>query len=181
METYGGERFKLQTRDANDIDAMFIDRRKRNVNGSTLVICCEGNAGFYELGIMMTPIEANYSVLGWNHPGFGGSTGTPYPQQEQNAVDCILQFAIHSLRFDPENIVLFGWSIGGYTASWAAMNYPDLKGVVGYIVALANYNKRQWILIFVSATDFRCNFRRHSATCHSTYAKVLEAFGGEDN
>jgi hypothetical protein len=46
----------------------------RHANGSTLVICSEGNAGFYEIGIMVTPLEAGYSVLGWNHPGFGGST-----------------------------------------------------------------------------------------------------------
>lgn len=39
-----------------------------------LVICCEGNAGFYEVGCMATPMEAGHSVLGWNHPGFGGST-----------------------------------------------------------------------------------------------------------
>ncbi len=38
------------------------------------VICSEGNSGFYEIGAMVTPIEAGYSVLGWNHPGFWGST-----------------------------------------------------------------------------------------------------------
>lgn len=43
-------------------------------NGSTLVICTEGNAGFYEIGIMVTPMDLGYSVLGWNHPGFGCST-----------------------------------------------------------------------------------------------------------
>lgn len=67
-------RYKLLARDDNEIDAMFIDRRNSNQNGNILVICCEGNAGFYEIGIMGTPIEAGYSVLGWNHPGFGGST-----------------------------------------------------------------------------------------------------------
>uniref|UniRef100_UPI000B4CD4CE phosphatidylserine lipase ABHD16A n=1 Tax=Lonchura striata TaxID=40157 RepID=UPI000B4CD4CE len=41
---------------------------------SPQVICCEGNAGFYEVGCLSTPLEAGYSVLGWNHPGFGGST-----------------------------------------------------------------------------------------------------------
>ena len=46
----------------------------RHANGSVLVICSEGNAGFYEIGVMVTPLEAGYSVLGWNHPGFGGST-----------------------------------------------------------------------------------------------------------
>lgn len=131
IEEFSGERFKLSTRDGNHIDSIFIDRREKHANGRTLVICCEGNAGFYESGIALTPIEANYSVLGWNHPGFGGSTGTPYPSQEQNAIDLVMQFAIHRLGFSPENIILFGWSIGGYTASWAAMNYPDIKGMVG--------------------------------------------------
>lgn len=38
------------------------------------VVCCEGNAGFYEIGCTVTPLEGGYSVLGWNHPGFSGST-----------------------------------------------------------------------------------------------------------
>lgn len=56
--------------------------------------------------------------------------GKPYPNQEQNAIDVVMQFAINKLGFKVENIVLFGWSIGGYTATWAAMNYPGVKGVV---------------------------------------------------
>lgn len=46
----------------------------RPTNGNTLVITCEGNCGFYENGIISTPLSEEYSVLGWNHPGFGGST-----------------------------------------------------------------------------------------------------------
>jgi len=128
-----GERFKLRTCDGNDIDAMFFERRNRSEdepNGSVLVITCEGNAGFYEVGMATTPIEAGYSVLGWNHPGFGGSTGTPLPDQEANAVDTVMQFAINKLGFSPGNILLHGWSIGGFTASWAASHYPDIKGVI---------------------------------------------------
>ena len=41
------------------------------------VVCFEGNAGFYEMGCSGTPIECGYSVLGWNHPGFAGSTVSP--------------------------------------------------------------------------------------------------------
>ena len=73
--------------------------------GKTLVICCEGNAGFYEIGIMATPITCGYSVLGWNHPGFYGSTGRPYPDQEKMAVDSVMQFAINKLGFKVEDIV----------------------------------------------------------------------------
>ncbi|KAJ8965094.1 hypothetical protein NQ317_013383 [Molorchus minor] len=74
IENYRGERFKIKTADNNYIDTMFIDKRNASPNGNTLVICFEGNAGFYEIGIAITPIEAGYSVVGWNHPGFGGST-----------------------------------------------------------------------------------------------------------
>ncbi|RZC36540.1 abhydrolase domain-containing protein 16A [Asbolus verrucosus] len=130
IEFNHGERTKLRTIDNNDIDTMFIDKRNTSQNGNTLVICSEGNAGFYEIGIMITAIESGYSTLGWNHPGFGGSTGKPFPTQEQNAIDAIVQFAVYRLGFKLENIILFGWSIGGYTTSWAAMNYPDVKGVV---------------------------------------------------
>jgi len=43
-----------------------------------LIICTEGNAGFYEAGIMSSAIETHHSVLGWNHPGFGYSTVNLY-------------------------------------------------------------------------------------------------------
>ncbi|XP_055623895.1 phosphatidylserine lipase ABHD16A [Toxorhynchites rutilus septentrionalis] len=125
-----GIRNKVKTADNNEIDTMFVDNRHKNPNGSTLVICSEGNAAFYEVGIMSTPIELNYSVLGWNHPGFAGSSGRPYPDQDQNAIDAVLQFAITDLGFTPENIILYGWSIGGYSTLYAASQYPDVKGVI---------------------------------------------------
>ncbi|KAL2742040.1 LOW QUALITY PROTEIN: phosphatidylserine lipase ABHD16A [Vespula maculifrons] len=169
----GGERFKLVTCDGNVIDTMFIDQRKKTTNGDILVITCEGNCGFYETGIISTPLNKGYSVLGWNHPGFGGSTlfvhvkinilkleyilyivvvmarlllrptysymtnniklttkGEPHPVQEENAIDCIMQFAKHQLMFPERKIILYGWSIGGYTATWAAMNYPSIHSLI---------------------------------------------------
>lgn len=75
VEENKGQRFKLKTRDNNEIDTIFVDQRHKNTtNSKILVICCEGNAGFYEIGIMSTPINGGYSVIGWNHPGFAYST-----------------------------------------------------------------------------------------------------------
>ncbi|KAK3087879.1 hypothetical protein FSP39_011875 [Pinctada imbricata] len=131
VEERYGVRAKVQTEDRNEIDTMFIDRRQTgNQNGKTLVVCCEGNSGFYEIGCTDTPIQAGYSVLGWNHPGFAGSSGVPLPEQEQAAIDGVIQYAIHTLGFMPSDIALFAWSIGGYSATWAAMNYPDVKFVI---------------------------------------------------
>lgn len=130
IERLNGERFKIETYDGNHIDTFLVDRRSNsNHNGSKLVICCEGNAGFYEVGIMCTPLDASYSVLGWNHPGFAGSTGIPERPQEIAAIDAVMKFAI-SRGFTEENIILFGWSIGGFPVSIAAMQYQKVSGVI---------------------------------------------------
>ncbi|CAF4749351.1 unnamed protein product [Pieris macdunnoughi] len=129
VETFHGKRAKLLTSDANSIDTIFVDNRAHS-NGNILVICCEGNSGFYEIGMVTTPIKAGFSALGWNHPGFAGSTGIPFPKQEQNSIIAVIQYAIEELNFPIENIVLYGWSIGGYTAAWAAANYPDISALI---------------------------------------------------
>ena len=98
--------------------------------GNTLVICAEGNAGFYEIGVITSPLTCGYSVLGWNHPGFGGSTGNPYPQNEINGFDAVINFAVTKLGYSLDNIYIFAWSIGGFPAAWAASQYPELKGLM---------------------------------------------------
>jgi pimeloyl-ACP methyl ester carboxylesterase len=110
---------------------MFFDRRNdATSNSKTLVICCEGNAGFYEIGMISTPIELGYSILGWNHPGFGGSTGVPYPKAELNAAEAVFDFATNELGFDEQNILIYGWSIGGFPASHLARSHPNIKGLI---------------------------------------------------
>jgi len=131
VQDFNGERSKIVTGDGNEIDTMFVDlRNSKTKEGDMLVICCEGNAGFYEIGIMGTPISCGYSTLGWNHPGFYGSTGRPFPSQETMAADAVMQYAIHKLGFKIENIIVTGWSIGGFTSTWLAMHYPEIAGLL---------------------------------------------------
>ncbi|XP_027039867.1 protein ABHD16A-like isoform X1 [Pocillopora damicornis] len=128
-----GKRAKLEAADGNEIDTMFMDKRssgEHGVHGDTLVITCEGNAGFYEVGLMMTPYKAGYSVLGWNHPGFSGSSGVPGPESERNAIDVVIQYAVEVLGFSVSNIVIYAWSIGGYPAVWAGRTHPKIGALV---------------------------------------------------
>ncbi|XP_062977127.1 protein ABHD16B-like [Elgaria multicarinata webbii] len=132
---YNGKRAKLVARDGNKIDTMFVDRRAKETGrveqrGNRLVVCCEGNVSFYQWGCLFTPLRTGYSVLGWNHPGFAGSTGKPYPQNDANAVDVVIRYAIHRLGFKIQDIVMYGWSLGGYSATWVAMNYPMLGALI---------------------------------------------------
>uniref|UniRef100_A0AAQ5Y7N2 Phosphatidylserine Lipase ABHD16 N-terminal domain-containing protein n=1 Tax=Amphiprion ocellaris TaxID=80972 RepID=A0AAQ5Y7N2_AMPOC len=116
IEEFDGQRNKLVACDGNNIDTMFVDRRRDGgQNGQTLVICCEGNAGFYEVGCMNTPLEGEE---------------LPFPQNEANAMDVVIQFAIHKLGFQLTDIVIYAWSIGGFTATWAVMSYPEIQSIV---------------------------------------------------
>jgi pimeloyl-ACP methyl ester carboxylesterase len=133
------ERFKVRTVHGNDVDTFFVDNRGSSSSGSStsssrngqkLVLCCEGNGGFYEIGILTTPLAAGFSVLGWNHPGFGGSSGLPWPQHETAAVDAVFKFGTTQLGFAEDDIVIFAWSIGGFSATWLAMNYPNVHAVM---------------------------------------------------
>lgn len=102
IENKKGKRAFIRTAcgDGNKIDTLFVDQRtssgsadssrfgsisqfedsddnnnySNNENGKYLVICCDGNASFYEVGCFAIPIEKGYSTLGWNYPGFGEST-----------------------------------------------------------------------------------------------------------
>ena len=149
IEQKRGQRAVEQTKDAyeNKIDTLFVDNRnvisyssvsrvatvdssaKNSDNGKYLVICCDGNASFYEVGLFAIPIENGYSVLGWNYPGFGQSSGQPYPDQLTSAADAVMQYAF-SLGFKTENIILASWSIGGFTISWMTNHYPDVRGAI---------------------------------------------------
>ncbi|KAH0619272.1 hypothetical protein JD844_019184 [Phrynosoma platyrhinos] len=135
LRDYNGKRAKLVARDGNKIDTMFVDRRTKQTGqaeerGSQLVICCEGNVSFYQWGCLFTPLKTGYSVLGWNHPGFAGSTGQPYPENDANAVDVVIRYALQRLGFRIQDIIVYGWSLGGYSATWVAMSYPLLGALI---------------------------------------------------
>ena len=47
----------------------------------------------------------------------------PFPQNEANAMDVVIQFAIHKLGFKISDIVVYAWSIGGFTGRWRREQY----------------------------------------------------------
>lgn len=41
-----------------------------------------------------------------------------------------MRYAIEELHFCVNDIVVFAWSIGGYSACWTAVNYQEIRGLV---------------------------------------------------
>uniref|UniRef100_A0A8R1I718 AB hydrolase-1 domain-containing protein n=2 Tax=Caenorhabditis japonica TaxID=281687 RepID=A0A8R1I718_CAEJA len=128
LKRMNGKRIWIKSSEGDLIDAILISGAK-NLS-QVLVICFEGNAGFYEIGVMNSPAQLGYTTLGFNVPGFGESSGLPYAKNTISAADAVMQYAQQVLGYQTENIVLFGWSIGGFPAAWLAANYPNLKAVV---------------------------------------------------
>ena len=46
-----------------------------------------------------------------------------------------MMYAIHKLGFEPRNIVVFAWSIGGFSGALMARSFPDIKFVVSPQIA----------------------------------------------
>ena len=61
---HDAHRAKLLAADGNSIDCMFVDKRGSpdiTAKGNKVVICCEGNAAYYELGMMEIPLSCKCS------------------------------------------------------------------------------------------------------------------------
>ena len=121
-------RAKVRSSEGDDIDTLFVDKRS-NPMGKTLFITSEGNAGFMEVGSFTSVAKSRYSTLGWNHPGFGDSTGCPYPKRDGSAIVAVIEYAINELGFKENEIILYGWSIGGYSVVYGASVFTNLRGV----------------------------------------------------
>lgn len=46
------------------------------------------------------------------------------------AANAVMQMAIEKFGFEEKNIFIFGWSIGGFPATWLAANYPNVGGLI---------------------------------------------------
>lgn len=124
--------FKLETYEKNHIEGLFLDRRiqYRYMSDDILVICCDDLLCEYQIRIMDTLLTRSYSIIAWNYPRRGYSTGDLTLTAVVSAVDTVMKYAIEVLKFPVENIVVFGYCLGTWTASWVAKHYPHIRGLV---------------------------------------------------
>ncbi|KNC87051.1 hypothetical protein, variant [Sphaeroforma arctica JP610] len=141
----------------SDHDSDSSEEGLRTARGNTLVITCEGNASFYEASVGMANVDLGYSVLGWNRPGFINSEGLPYPHTDAGAVAGVIEFAIVKLGWRETDIMIYAWSIGGFSASRAVTEYPRVKGLVldatfDHVLPLALGRMPQWMSSLTRST-----------------------------
>ncbi|XP_063901679.1 phosphatidylserine lipase ABHD16A-like [Zophobas morio] len=123
-------RYKICTFDGNFIDCIFVDRRG-TPNGNRLIVCCEGNASFYEHSCATCFVQEDFSLVGYNRPGYGCSSGLPSAASDTNALISILYFCTFHLNWSLADVFLYCWSIGAVSATGgAAFFQKELGGLI---------------------------------------------------
>lgn len=88
-----------------------------------IILFCHGNAGNISTreGKMISLRDLGYSVLIFDYSGYGKSGGVPSEQQLYDDVSAMT--ALLRQRYQPDKIILYGESLGGPVATYAARRY----------------------------------------------------------
>lgn len=100
-------------------------------SGAPLLIYSHGNGE--DLGqiayLLMEYQRRGISVLAYDYPGYGISSGAPTEAGCYDAIEAVYHYAVNELRVAPENIILYGRSVGSGPSCWLAEQHP-VAGVI---------------------------------------------------
>jgi fermentation-respiration switch protein FrsA (DUF1100 family) len=122
----------LPTKDHRPIPAFYIDRQAK-----VTFLFSHGNAEdlgtIYEWFLMFT-MELNINLLAYDYEGYGRTTGTPSEKSCYENIDAAYEYLTQTMNQSPENIVLYGRSLGTgpslYLAERLAKEGVQLGGIV---------------------------------------------------
>ena len=113
---------KVETSEGAKITAIYL----KALEAKHLLLYSHGNGE--DLGMIRSILEnfqkRGISVLAYDYPGYGTSSHKPTESGVYAAADAVYRFAIDSLNFKPEQIVLYGYSLGSGPSCWLAERYP---------------------------------------------------------
>lgn len=103
------------------------------VNVRFTLISSHGNA--VDLGQLLPLYEQlakllKVNVLAYDYRGYGKSSGVPAASATLIDISTVLKFVLEEYGRRPEDIVLYGQSIGTGPTSWLAAKTPGLAGVI---------------------------------------------------
>ncbi len=120
--TNGFETIKLKASDGADITATYL----KAPGSQRLVIYSHGNG--VDLGMVRDYLKvfqaAGISILAYDYPGYGTSSGQASESGVYAAADATYLYATQTLNFAPEQITLYGRSLGSGPSCWLAERYP---------------------------------------------------------
>ncbi len=125
-KTIEHEEITYQTRDGLTISAWYVPYIPDVPPGPAgVILCCHGNAGNISQRIDSFKIfrELGFSTFIFDYRGYGKSQGIPSENGTYLDADGAWEYLVKEMKVKPENIVVFGRSLGGGVASYLAEKY----------------------------------------------------------
>ena len=118
---------KIKTKSGKNISAINM----LNPSSKYLILYSHGNAE--DLGTVVHTLkklyELGFSVIGYDYEGYGTSDGTPSEKNTYEDIDAVYRYLIYELRIPAENIIAYGFSLGGGVATDLASK-RDIGGLI---------------------------------------------------
>ncbi len=119
---------KLTSADGTKLSAIYL----QNPTAKYTIIYAHGNAE--DLGdikpILQKLNKLNFNVFAYDYRGYGTSEGTPTEQNAYKDIDTVYNYVNQNLKILPQNIIVYGRSVGG----GSAVDLAARKSVAGLIV-----------------------------------------------
>lgn len=112
----------LTSADGNQLAARYL----HNPNSRYTILFSHGNAT--DMGgvmpILLSLKDQGFSVMTYDYPGYGHSTGKPTEQNSYLAIEAAYDYLTTELELSPENIIVQGQSVGGGPSTYLAASKP---------------------------------------------------------
>jgi len=104
---------------------------KNSITNNKCIFFFHGNAGniSFRLNYIEKFYELGFSILIFDYPGFGLSTGLPNEKSCIKCSDLFYQYLINEKKYISENIIFYGESIGG-SLSLSLANIYNIKYLI---------------------------------------------------
>lgn len=113
---------KLKTKDGALISAIYLP----NDQAQYTLLINHGNAE--NLGYMLTFLQEfhkhKFAVFAYDYHGYGTSQGSPTEDHSYQDAEAAYEYLTNTLKIPPQNIILFGRSLGAALALYLATNHP---------------------------------------------------------
>ncbi|MEA5551281.1 alpha/beta hydrolase [Anabaena cylindrica UHCC 0172] len=125
------EIIKLKTRENQQISAVYLP----NLQAKYTILYIHGNAE--DLGDIKERLEKlrdfGFSIFAYDYRGYGTSEGTPTENHAYEDIDTAYNYLTQELKIAPQQIIVFGRSVGGGSAVDLAVRKP----IAGLIIESA--------------------------------------------
>ncbi|MCB4790503.1 MAG: alpha/beta fold hydrolase [Elusimicrobia bacterium] len=116
------EKIEFKTSDGETINAWFIPKQ----GSARVILMCHGNAGniSHRLDRIQNFNHMGLNVLVFDYRGYGKSSGKPGEEGTYRDALASWEYLINEKHFQPQDIIIYGESLGGAVAAWLAQDRP---------------------------------------------------------